>query len=140
MPGLNDEERNQQFKFRGFADSGPDTRRERFTQPEGGAYHLGMAEIKTPKKRRRLPWYGRIMIYVLAIYLLYLVLMFFFQHKLIFPAYAAGNAQPNPIHSATQVLEIETSQGTSVAWFIPAPDAARATPRRWWSFCMATRS
>lgn len=83
-----------------------------------------MPEPEASRKRRKFPWYARCVVYVVVIYLVYCALLFFFQHKLIFPASAAGEASPAPFHRDTQVLEVETDEGTTVGWFIPAPAPA----------------
>lgn len=83
-----------------------------------------MTEIDAPKNRRRLPWYGRCVVYVLVAYLVYCGLLFFYQHKLIFPAAAAGEASQTPFHRATEIIEVETDEGTTIGWFIPAPAPA----------------
>ena len=79
-------------------------------------------------KKKRLPWYGRAVVYLLAIYLLYCGLLFFFQHKLIFPAGLAGRAQPRPFHPQAEVVTYDTPQGQTVGWFIPAPGAGPDHP------------
>ncbi len=81
-----------------------------------------MAEVVSEKRRRRrLPWYARGVLYVLALYLLYCGLLFFYQTKLIFPADLAGVSAGSPFLPTGEVLTLETEQGTSVAWFFPAP-------------------
>ncbi|MEM9414627.1 MAG: alpha/beta hydrolase [Planctomycetota bacterium] len=87
-----------------------------------------MSESEAHPKRRRLPWYARWVLYIAAIYLAYCTLLFFVQHKLIFPAAMAGQAQPIPVHRDAVKLEIDTEQGTSVAWFIPAPGSSGDNP------------
>jgi hypothetical protein len=60
-------------------------------------------------------------LYVLALYVAYCGLLFFFQTKLIFPADLAGVSAGSPFLPTGEVLTLETEQGTSVAWFFPAP-------------------
>ncbi|XAM00233.1 alpha/beta hydrolase [Phycisphaeraceae bacterium D3-23] len=79
-------------------------------------------------KRRRMPWYARSVLYVVVIYLVYCGLLFLVQHKLIFPAAMAGQAQPIPLHGDAVRLEVETDEGTSVGWFIPAPGSSEDGP------------
>ena len=81
-----------------------------------------MAEVASEKRRcRRLPWYARGVLYVLALYVAYCGLLFFYQTKLIFPADLAGVSAGSPFLPTGEVLTLETEQGTSVAWFFPAP-------------------
>lgn len=83
-----------------------------------------MHEMATTRKRRWLPWYARCVLYVLALYVLYCGLLFFYQTKLIFPADLAGVSAGSPFLPTGEVLTLETEQGTSVAWFFPAPGPA----------------
>lgn len=80
-----------------------------------------MHEMATTRKRRWLPWYARGVLYVLALYVAYCGLLFFYQTKLIFPADLAGVSAGSPFLPTGEVLTLETEQGTSVAWFFPAP-------------------
>lgn len=80
-----------------------------------------MHEMATTRKRRWLPWYARGVLYVVALYVLYCGLLFFYQTKLIFPADLAGVSAGSPFLPTGEVLTLETEQGTSVAWFFPAP-------------------
>lgn len=80
-----------------------------------------MHEMATTRKRRWLPWYARGVLYILALYVLYCGLLFFYQTKLIFPADLAGVSAGSPFLPTGEVLTLETEQGTSVAWFFPAP-------------------
>lgn len=83
-----------------------------------------MHETATTRKRRWLPWYARGVLYVLALYVAYCGLLFFYQTKLIFPADLAGVSAGSPFLPTGEVLTLETEQGTSVAWFFPAPAPA----------------
>ena len=60
-----------------------------------------------------------------VLYAIYCGLLFFFQTKLIFPADLVGGpsgATPDERN------EIDTDQGTTVAWYDPAPDATADNP------------
>jgi len=78
-----------------------------------------------PSKRT---WRQRIRTYcvlLVGLYVVYCGLLFFFQHKLIFPADMAG------VPSATaakfyrpEVIELATDEGVTRGWYLPAPDEA----------------
>lgn len=87
-----------------------------------------MPQTPAPPQRRRLPWYARCVLYVVVIYLVYCGLLFFFQHKLIFPTSAAGVASPQPFHRDAEVLTVETEEGKTLGWFIPAPGSSEDNP------------
>lgn len=75
-------------------------------------------------RKRIMTW----LIILLSLYVIYCGLLFFFQTKLMFPAEYAGqatNALPTP---KTEVIELPTDEGTTTAWFIPAPGASVDQP------------
>jgi len=84
-----------------------------------------MADTEAPTKRPRRPWYVRWAVYLLVIYGIYCGLLFFIQHKIIFPGSAAGKPAAHPIHADIETLELTTPQGKSIAWYL-APAGASA--------------
>lgn len=87
-----------------------------------------MAETETPKKRRKPRWYFRVLIYLFVIYIAYCGVLFFIQHKIIFPAAYAGKPAAAPIHPEIETLELKTSQGTSIAWYLAPQEASADNP------------
>lgn len=71
-----------------------------------------------------MPW----LITLVLLYLAYCGVLFFFQNKLIFPASMAGQPNTTLPTQRTEVIMLETKQGTTVAWFVPAPDAYDVSP------------
>ncbi|MFI4861662.1 MAG: alpha/beta hydrolase [Phycisphaerales bacterium JB063] len=65
---------------------------------------------------------------VVGLYVVYCTLLCVFQHKLIFPAAMAGQAQPIPVHADAVKLTVETDEGTSVGWFISAAGVSVKQP------------
>lgn len=62
-----------------------------------------------------MPW----LIILLALYIIYCGLLFFFQTKLIFPASMAGQARQVLPTVDTEVIGLVTDEGTTTAWFVP---------------------
>lgn len=82
---------------------------------------MGMGDVMVTQGRG---WRRRVMGYLLllvGLYVVYCGLLFFFQTKLIFPASMAGPAGKVLPTADTEVIELPTDQGTTTAWFIPAP-------------------
>lgn len=65
---------------------------------------------------------------LLSLYAAYCVLLFFVQTTLIFPASLAGEAGAFLPTRDTQRIELPTEQGTTVAWYSPAPAASSEMP------------
>lgn len=68
-------------------------------------------------KQRIMTW----LIILLSLYVIYCGLLFFFQTKLIFPADYAGQTNRGLPTAQTERVLLETDQGETVAWFVPAP-------------------
>ncbi len=71
---------------------------------------------------------------LLSLYVIYCGLLFFFQTGLLFPASFAGPLGETLPTAETERIELPTDQGTTIAWFIPAPgnpgsDAAEVEAR-----------
>ncbi len=61
------------------------------------------------------------LILIIGLYTAYCGLLYFNQTKLIFPAAFAGRPGAALPTMTTQTIELETEQGKTVAWFVPAP-------------------
>lgn len=86
---------------------------------------MGMGDVMVTNGRG---WRRRVMGYLLllvGLYVVYCGLLFFFQAKLIFPASMAGPVGEALPTADTEVIELPTDQGTTTAWFIPAPALGR---------------
>ena len=68
------------------------------------------------------------LITLLSLYLVYCGLLFFFQSKLIFPASMAGQAGNALPTGDTEVIELSTNQGTTIAWLVLAADENTPAP------------
>lgn len=62
---------------------------------------------------------------LVGLYVVYCGLLFFFQTMLIFPASMAGPAGEALPTADTEVIELPTDQGTTTAWFVPAPGTGK---------------
>lgn len=85
-----------------------------------------MAKPKRSIKRRIMTW----LLIPVVLYIVYCGLLFFFQTKLVFPAEFAGQAglgMPTSGGTAEQ-LEIQTDEGTTAAWYVPAAGASADNP------------
>ncbi|MEM9108792.1 MAG: alpha/beta hydrolase [Planctomycetota bacterium] len=85
---------------------------------------MSEAQPKSFIRRRIMPWF----FILLSLYIVYCGLLFFFQTKLIFPAGMAGEpgkALPTP---QTEVIELPTEQGTTVAWLVPPVELEEDNP------------
>lgn len=71
-----------------------------------------------------MPW----LIILFSLYVIYCGLLFFFQTKLIFPASMAGQARQAMPTADTEVIELTTDEGTTAAWFVPAPKGIAKEP------------
>jgi len=80
-----------------------------------------MAKPKPTIKRRIMTW----LLIPVVLYVFYCGLLFFFQTSLIFPTQFAG--QPSGA-TPTVRLELQTDEGTTAAWYDPAPDASADNP------------
>lgn len=71
------------------------------------------------------------LIILFSLYVVYCGLLFFFQTRFIFPASMAGQPGQALPTADTDVIELSTDEGTTVAWFIPAlgSDSAASEPR-----------
>lgn len=68
------------------------------------------------------------LITLLAIYVVYCGLLFFFQTKLMFPAEFAGPAGSALPTADTDRIELPTDQGNTIAWFVPSPGSSSDAP------------
>lgn len=85
-----------------------------------------MAKPKPTLKRRIMTW----LLIPVVLYVFYCGLLFFFQTSLIFPVQFAGQPGPGLPTSGgpAEQLEIETDEGTTAAWYLPAPDVSADRP------------
>jgi len=68
------------------------------------------------------------LIILLSLYVIYCGLLFFYQTKLMFPVEFAGRPGPNPTGGGIQVIELDTDEGKTTAWLIPAANADAESP------------
>jgi hypothetical protein len=76
----------------------------------------------TIRRKRIITW----LTILLSLYGIYCGLLFYFQTKLIFPAGMAGQPSNTLPTSETEVIELPTDEGTTIAWLIPAPGSNNA--------------
>jgi hypothetical protein len=69
----------------------------------------------------------RLVLYLVLGYLLWAILVFFWQDKLIFPADLAPKPSPPPSDAVR--LTLETDQGMVEAWYFPCPEAVQGKAR-----------
>lgn len=78
-------------------------------------------------KKRIMTWLG----ILFGLYVVYCGLLFFFQTRLIFPTGFAGEpgqSLPTTEGGPVEQLELETDEGTTASWFLPAPGADAESP------------
>jgi len=61
------------------------------------------------------------LIILIAMYVIYCGTVYFFQGALIFPSTMAGRAGNALPSEDTELIELTTDEGTTVAWLVPAP-------------------
>lgn len=85
---------------------------------------------KPPAKRlHKRPWF-RAMIYLVAAYVAWLALLFFWQDRMMFPRQMTAPPRPVPYSQQTVVISLDIGHGGKVeSWFIPAPGATASNPR-----------
>jgi hypothetical protein len=83
-----------------------------------------------PAKRWRDRIGFRAMIYLIAAYVAWLVLLFFWQDRMMFPRHVTAPPRPIPYSKETAAITLEIAGGGQVqSWFIPAPGATAQNPR-----------
>lgn len=68
---------------------------------------------------------------LVGLYVVYCGLLFFYQHKLMFPADMAGPPPPPELAAALyqpEVIEVATDEGVTRGWYLPAPGASAEEP------------
>ena len=73
-------------------------------------------------------WVKRIMIYLIAIYLIWLVVAFTIQRSILFPRSLIDVPASAAVTPETEFLHIETSQGQVEGWFIPGQGVSDQAP------------
>lgn len=88
------------------------------------------------KPRKRLRWWQRVMIYIVAIYLVWCGVLFFGQNAMMFPASMAGPPTAGPWRDDAVVMQRDLGDAQQVtAWLMPIPGASADTPAPLLVFC-----
>lgn len=85
------------------------------------------AGTRPARRSKRLLW--RVLRLVGVLYVVWCVVLYFYQDKLLFPAYLAPDPLPTKLYDArSKSITIETDEGRSEAWFVPALWASAEKP------------